>query len=182
LKAAIQLKSTPDRVPVFPMVGFFPAAYSGMTPKEVMYDYAKLHQAWKKCVLDFDADAHIGCFVPGSGRIFEILDYRLYSWPGHGVSEKSSYQYHEGEYFKADEYDAFINDPTQYFSTTYLPRIFGALAPFHKLSNLTSILELVFVGGNLVPYGFPDVQAAYNHPLSSKNRIGNYRETVPPST
>lgn len=32
IKDAIQLKKKPDRVPVFPIAGFFPAFYSGITP------------------------------------------------------------------------------------------------------------------------------------------------------
>jgi hypothetical protein len=45
---AIQLKE-PDRVPVFPVYGFYPAYYCGYTPYDVMYDYDKLFEAWEKC-------------------------------------------------------------------------------------------------------------------------------------
>ena len=161
IKDAVQLRKLPDRVPIVHMLGFFPAYYSGMTPKEVMYDYDKLHMAFKKYVLDFAPDAHIGCFTPGPGRLFDILDYKLYAWPGHGVSLDHSYQCLEREYVKADEYDALIQDPSGFFRSVYLPRIFGALEPFKKLSPLTDILELPLTGGSLKPYGFPDVQAAY---------------------
>ena len=82
IKDAIQLKKSPDRVPVMPLPSMFPAFYSGMTPQEVMYDYDKCCVAWKKFVLDFEPDAHMGCAAPGPGRFFEILDYRLYAWPG----------------------------------------------------------------------------------------------------
>ncbi|MEM3587409.1 MAG: uroporphyrinogen decarboxylase family protein [Candidatus Jordarchaeaceae archaeon] len=160
IKDAIQLKKVPDRVPVVLMVGFFPAFYSGITPREAMYDYDKLYMAWKKYVLDFEPDAHIGCFVPGPGKLFDILDYKLYAWPGHGVSPNHSYQCIEREYMKADEYDDLIQDPSAFFQSVYLPRIFGKLEPFRQLAPLSYILEIVFVGGNLLPYGLPDVQAA----------------------
>ncbi len=160
LKDAIQLKKVPDRVPVFLMIGFFPAYYAGITPEEAMYDYDKLHMAWKKFTLDFEPDAHIGSFaVPG--KLFEILDYKLYAWPGHGVSPNLTYQCLEGEYVKADEYDALIQDPSDFFRSVYLPRIFGALDPFKKLPPLTDILEMPFTPLNLLSYGLPDVQAAY---------------------
>ncbi|MFX1572360.1 MAG: uroporphyrinogen decarboxylase family protein [Promethearchaeota archaeon] len=160
IKDIIQLKKKPDRIPVVLMIGFFPAFYSGITPRESMYDYDKLSAAWKKSVLDFEPDAHIGCFVPGPGKLFDILDYKLYSWPGHGVSPNLSYQCLEGEYMKADEYDAFIQDPSGFFRSVYFPRIFGTLEPFKQLAPLTNIIELPFTGGNILPYGLPDVQDA----------------------
>jgi len=160
LKDAIQLKKLPDRVPVLPVVGFFPTFYSGVTPEEAMYDYDKLYNAWKKYVLDFQPDAYFGIFQPGPGKAFDLLDYKLYAWPGHGVSPEHSYQCLEKEYVKADEYDAFIRDPSGFFQNVYLPRVFGALEPFKKLSPLPYILELPFTGGNILPYGFPEVQTA----------------------
>jgi hypothetical protein len=161
IKDAVQLKSEPDRVPIFPIVGFFPAFYSGMTPRDAMYDYAKLSAAWKKYVLDFAPDAHLGIAIPTPGKMFDILDYKLYSWPGHGVPATSSYQYNEGEYMKAEEYDAFIQDPYYFFNSTYFSRIFGSLKAFQQLPNLANVQEMLFVGPNILAYGQPDVQAAY---------------------
>ena len=135
LKDAVQLKKLPDQVPVVPMTGFFPAFYSGMTPYDVMYDYNKISPAWKKYVMDFEPDAHGGAATAVPGKMYEILDYKLYAWPGHGVPNKSSYQAIEGEYMKADEYDALIRDPSDFFSSIYFPRIFGALQPFKHMST-----------------------------------------------
>jgi hypothetical protein len=162
IKDAIQLKKLPDRVPVLPIIGFFPAYYVGLTPYDMMYDYEKLTFAFKKYVLDFEPDAHCGAIGPGPGKFFDILDYKLYAWPGHGVSPQHSYQCIEGEYMKADEYDALIQDPTNYFLTTYFPRIFGALEPFKKLSPFTNAQEMYggFTPATFVPFGLPDVQAA----------------------
>jgi uroporphyrinogen-III decarboxylase len=158
---AVQLKK-PDRVPVFPMTGFFAAYYSGLTPRDVMYDYDKLFSSFKKYVLDFQPDAHGSVTTAPPGRSFDILDYKLYAWPGHGVAPEHSYQCIEGEYMKADEYDALIDDPTYFFISTYFPRIFGALDAFKMISPLTNILEMYggFTGAALVTYGLPPVQAA----------------------
>jgi hypothetical protein len=161
IKNAIQMQQKPDRTPVFPIVGFFPAVYSGMTPRDSMYDYDRLYAAWKKYALDFQPDAHLGIAIPTSGRVFDILDYRLYSWPGHGVPETSGYQYNEGEYMRAEEYDAFIEDPHYFFNAIYLPRICGALEPFKATPNLANIQEMLFLGPNILSYGLPDVQTAY---------------------
>lgn len=162
IKDAIQLKKKPDRVPIFPLIGFFPAYYVGLTPYDMMYDYEKLKMAFKKYVMDFEPDAHCGAIGPGPGRFFEILDYKLYAWPGHGVSPQHSYQCIEGEYMKAEEYDALIQDPTYYFLTVYFPRIFGALEPFKKLSPFTNVLEMYggFTPVNFLAFGMPDVQNA----------------------
>ena len=160
LKDAIQMKKLPDRVPVFTTYGFFPAVYAGFTPQEVMYDYDKCNIAWKKYVLDFAPDAHIGAVVPGPGKLFDILDFKSYSWPGHGVSPKYGYQFNEGEYMKADEYDALIEDPSNFYSNVHLPRIFGALQAF-TAPSLTNILEMYGAGFNFIPFGLPPVQTAY---------------------
>ena len=84
LKDAIQLKET-DRVPVSLFAGWYPVVYAGMTPKEAMYDYDKCASAFKKFVLDFQFDIHWGAVMPGPGKFYEIVDYKLYAWPGHGV-------------------------------------------------------------------------------------------------
>lgn len=161
IKDAIQMKKLPDRVPVFLCPSFFPVYYGGITPQESMYDYAKCCTAFKKFIMDFKPDGHLGAYVPGSGRALEILDYKLYSWPGHGVSPNSSYQANEGEYMKANEYDALIDDPSNFFSNTYLPRVFGALDGWKMLPILTGILEIYGVALNFIPFGLPPVQAAY---------------------
>jgi hypothetical protein len=97
IKDAIQMKKKPDRVPVLPLPSFFPAFYSGYTPEDVMYDYNKCTDAWRKFVLDYEPDAHMGCAGPGPGKFYEVLDYKLYAWPGHGVPSEHSYQACEGE-------------------------------------------------------------------------------------
>ena len=161
VKDAIQMKKLPDRVPVCPLPGFFPVYHAGMTPHDVMYDYDKLTMAFRKYVLDFEPDVQPGATAPGAGRVYEILDYKLYSWPGHGVSPKHVYQCNEGEYMMADEYDALIQDPTGFFSNVYLPRVFGALEPFQMLPFLPGILEIYGLGFNFIPFGLPPLQAAY---------------------
>ena len=141
IRAAIELRK-PDRVPVIIMPSFFPFYNAGMTPQEAMYDYDKLGAAFKKFIYDFDPDFHIGATAPGPGKMYEILDYKLYSWPGHGVAPEHPYQCNEDEYMKADEYDALIKDPTGYFLNVYLPRIFGALQPLQMLPFFPGMLEM----------------------------------------
>jgi hypothetical protein len=161
IKDAIQLKKSPDRVPVTILPSMFPFTYAGMTVQEAMYDYDKCVAGFKKFILDFKPDMHIGAAAPGPGKFYEILDYKLYAWPGHGVAPTSSYQCHEGEYMKAEEYDLLLTDPSFFFRNFYLPRVFGALEPWRMLPPLTGILEMYGVAFNFIPYGLPPVQAAY---------------------
>jgi hypothetical protein len=157
IKNAVQL-NTPDRVPVCIFPGMYPWDYAGMTIEEAMYDYDKCIAAFKKFILDFKPDIQFGAAAPGPGKFFEILDYKLYAWPGHGVKPESSYQCNEAEYMQAEEYDLLITDPSFYFRNFYLPRVFGALDGFGMLPPLTGILEMYGVAFNFIPYALPPVQ------------------------
>lgn len=160
-KTAIEMEKLPDRVPVTIFPSMFPWKYAGMTVQEAMYDYEKCAAAFKKFVLDFDPDVQWGAYAPGPGKFYEILDYRLYSWPGHGVAPDCCYQCNEGEYMKPEEYDALIEDPTGYFIHVYLPRVFGALNGFQMLPFFPGILEMYAVALNFIPFGLPPVQATF---------------------
>ena len=161
IKDAVQLKKTPDRVPLTLLPSMFPIINAGLTIQEAMYDYDKTVAAFRKFILEFKPDMHIGIAQVGPGKFFEILDYKLYSWPGHGVAPEHSFQCNEGEYMKAEEYDLLITDPSFYFRNFYLPRVFGALEGFQMLPPFTGILEIYGVALNFIPFGLPPVQATY---------------------
>lgn len=166
IKDAIELKK-PDRVPVVANAGFYPAKYAGITAEEAMYDYGKLGMAWKKFNRDFHSDTIVSSFIIGPGKLFELLDYKLYRWPGHGTPPDTPYQCIEEEYMKADEYDQLIADPSGYFMRTYLPRVFGALGPWGMLPPFTDIVELPFVGATMIPFGIPPVRESWEKILQA---------------
>jgi hypothetical protein len=60
VKDAIQLKKTPDRVPVFPFGTFFMPQLGGANYKEAMYDITKLNNAMKKYLDEFDSRLSTG--------------------------------------------------------------------------------------------------------------------------
>ena len=68
-------------------------------------------------------------------------------------------QFVEREYMKADEYDLFLEDLTDYCLRYYLPRSLGALAPFAKFPPTPYILGMA--GKFLAPAVMPEVRAAY---------------------
>ena len=135
---AIQL-NVPDRVPIALSLGYFPAKYAGITCADAFYDPAKWKGAAIKTVIDFEPDT---CLALGadSGGALEALDFKQMVWPGHGTSPYHTHQFVEGEYMKADEYDAFLDDPTGFILRTYLPRTCGNLESFQRLPHLSILL------------------------------------------
>jgi uroporphyrinogen-III decarboxylase len=147
---AIALR-VPDRIPIEVLFGFFPAKYSGMTVEEVMYDPEKLGEAQLKTILEFKPDMDQNPYgIRFLGPILEVLDFKQLKWPGHGVSSNLTYQFVEGEYMGADEYDHFLLDPSDFMMRKYWPRICGSLKGFEKLSPIHSIITY-YMG---IPFGF----------------------------
>lgn len=178
-KDVIQLRK-PGRVPIMMTSGIVPFAYAGITTEEAMYDYDKLGMAFKKYNEDFQTDTVISCGMAGSGPLFDILDYKLYQWPGRGVDPKASYQALEGEFMKADEYDLLINDPTDFFTRFYLPRCFGSLAGWSMLGPITDVMELPFTGGYMVSAGIPPIRQAYEKLLEAGQEALRWASAVGP--
>jgi len=149
----------PDRVPVSLPVGNWPAYLAGTDLLTVMYDYDKLRDAWKKFYDNFETDIALtpGMVLPA--RVYELLDYKLYAWPGQGLPKTATgIQFVEGEYMKENEYDLLIKDPSDFWMRVYIPRVFGAFEPWKYLSPFTSIIEAP--GFWFLPYTRPDMQAA----------------------
>jgi hypothetical protein len=134
---AVRLQ-VPDRVPVMLELSYFPAWYTGLTYEAAFYDYDNWLKANIKTITDFDPDlVHVTAFSPGEA--LELLEPRPLRWPGHGVSPNDSHQYLELENMKADEYDDFLEDMSDFIVRKHLPRICGAMEAFSKLPQLSSL-------------------------------------------
>jgi hypothetical protein len=159
---AIALR-VPDRVPILLLFGFFPAKYSGMTVKEVMYDPDKMMSAQLKTLLEFQPDMDQAPFANRFlGPVLEALDFRQLKWPGHGMVADHTYQFVEGEYMAEDEYDHFLLDPSDFMVRKYWPRVCGKLKGFEKLAPLHGVISY-YMGFNLniAPFGLTDVAEAF---------------------
>jgi hypothetical protein len=157
---AVMNVQEPDRVPVDLRILNLPLALSGLNAHAAMYDQEKVVQAYADFnqryadELDFFAFPRLT-----SGKALDLLDYRLYRWPGHGIGKDADgWQYVEGEYMSEDEYDDLIRDPSDFWLRTYLPRVFGALEPLGMFQPLTEITENVHLGSLLTPLSSPPVQ------------------------
>jgi uroporphyrinogen-III decarboxylase len=151
------LMKEPDRVPVQLPFGVMPAYWAGADLKTVMYDYDELRRAWKKFLHEFEMDTYVGPGMILPGRVYDLIDYKLYTWPGHGLPDDATgFQFVEGEYMRADEYDALIRNPSDFWMRTYMPRIFGIFESFRNLQSFTDIIELP--GAYFMPFTRPDLQ------------------------
>ena len=110
----------------------------------MMYNQEALIRAWRKFCDNFEPDTFRG--APGmAGTVFEILDFQLYRWPGHGLPENREFQFVEKEYMTSAEYQDLIDDPTGWFLSVYFPRIFGSLKSLNRLPVFPNINEIPMV-------------------------------------
>jgi hypothetical protein len=134
----------PDRVPVGFHLAQIPFKLAGISFHNGIYDYQQLAQVYDW--FNTEHAAELECFIDPMltppGKVLDILDYKLYVWPGHGLPiDATEIQYVEGEYMMPDEYDHLILNPSDFWMRIYLPRVFGAFESFKKLNSLTDIIE-----------------------------------------
>ena len=128
----------PDRVPTH-IAGQSMIAYNaGYTLKDMLYDYDKIMPAWIKWLEDFDQDTNDAPMF-FSARAYEILDYKVNRWPGHGLPDNQTMQqFVEKEYMQADEYDLLIKDPFDFGLRYFTPRTWGVFEPLAKIPPFNS--------------------------------------------
>lgn len=158
LVKAIKMEE-PDRIPLNLAPGGFPAIYRGGTLKEHMYDFQKMKDDFIKFHQEFDMDFAMAPLA-WPGKLFDILDFKLMRWPGHGVPDDGTFfQYVEGIYMQEEEYDELINNTYDFYVRKILPRITGTLAP---LQHLGAFNPAFFVPvGFVAPFANPDLQNAF---------------------
>ncbi len=152
----------PDRIPIMVSWGFLPAFQAGMTIQEVMYDPEKLWKAQWDITLRFQPDMEQNPFgLRFIGPVLESLDFKQLRWAGHGLGPNTIYQFVEDEYMKEDEYDWFLDDPSDFIMRRHLPRICGRLKGFEKLPPLHNFITYYMgIPFGLVPFASPEVKEA----------------------
>jgi hypothetical protein len=129
VRDAIELKE-PDRIPLWLIAE--PNSRLGLPSSAAYYDPVAWKEAIIKEILDFEPDLYIALFG-ASGRSWEVLEVKNKLWPGGPLPPDYGYQFVEGEYMKANEYDLFLSDPSDFIVRYYLPRVYNALVPLSKL-------------------------------------------------
>jgi len=158
--ADVEALKIPDRVPISYSSPFWHARYAGISNRSAMYDYEALAAATRCTVLDLQPDSVNSPFeATALGPTLEVLNYRSMQWPGHGLPDHRPYQYIDGEHMRPEEYDDFIEDPSWFLFTRYLPRVCEAYAPLAKLPQLAGRTS-VRVPFYSRYFGEPDIAAA----------------------
>lgn len=165
-----------DRVPVSASFGSIPAYEYGADYRSVSYDFEKAVAAWNA----FNAKhaAELGVYAMpyfSPSRVLDLIDYKLYAWPGHGIGDHArGYQFIDGEYMKANEYDAFLRDPSGFFLRTYLPRTFGVFEPFEMFNALPTNVELLML--DYVPFSQPQMQKTLETLIEAGKEYGRFMQ------
>jgi uroporphyrinogen-III decarboxylase len=149
----------PDRVPCSVPVGNLPYILYGINARTAMYDYAQALDACKQFNDKYSAELeYFASPMMTPGRVVDLMDYKLYAWPGHGLPLGApNVQFMESEYMKVEEYDDLIRDPSDFWFRTYLPRVFGTLEPLRMFQPATNMIEVVSIP-QLMPLANPQVQ------------------------
>ena len=155
---AVEMKKAPARVPVSTMAGGFAMQRAGLYQKDAMYDrWEDVAEAIIRFHRDFEPDTVSATFFM-SGESMELLGINSMKWPGHGLPDTSTYQALEIEYMHVDEYNHFINDPSDFMLRIYTPRANSALKGFKKLPQFLFQGMGIFGGGGA--FADPEVQEA----------------------
>lgn len=139
----------PDRVPLSISAGNLPLTMAGLNTRALFYEPQKVCEAMMRFNEKYSEELEtfaMPMMVPG--EVMDILDYKLYLWPGHGLpTDADGWQYIEGEYMTADEYDDLIRDPSDFWLRKYLPRVLGSFEGFSMFQPFTNITENLHILG-----------------------------------
>lgn len=140
---------TPDRVPIAPEAACYHVKYSGMTWVDALYDTPKAKSAAAKMLKELEFDAFFpAAFFPGD--VYDKIGFKQLCWAGaeldsNRVNSDSVFQFVEPgtgyAAMSAEEYDWFLDDPSDYMVRRHWPRIMGALDPFKNLPPLHTVVS-----------------------------------------
>jgi hypothetical protein len=124
MKDALNLKQ-PDRIPIHLTVSYMLAEMYGVTRQEQYENGDRELEMLEKAALYFQPDSIAGLF--NHSMASAAVGDRTVKYPGYGLDANGSFQYVEGEYMKAEDYDAFLDDPADWILRKLWPRIFDKL-------------------------------------------------------
>jgi hypothetical protein len=170
----------PDRVPVSLPVGDLAYNLYGINAHTAMYQVEKAVEACEQFNTKYAAELeYFASPMTTPAKVLDIMDYKLYAWPGHGLSvDAPGYQFIEGEYMSAEEYDDLIRDPSDFWLRTYLPRVFGIFDSFRLFPPLTDIVEIPT--GQISILGNPKVKATLRKLLEASDEFERRSAIVSP--
>ena len=156
------MNQVPDRVPVTLPAGNFPLYHNGGNLKKGMYDYKFLRESYSRFLQDFKdyTDNMPGPALTHYAPAMEMIGMNFMKWPGYGLGDDvTTYQFVEGEYMTADEYDHLIRDPSDFAFRVQMPRQYGVAKPFAKMAPYSTLLGMN--KGFISPFMDPEIADAF---------------------
>jgi uroporphyrinogen-III decarboxylase len=150
----------PDRIPVLMPTGHFLAQWGGVTRQELTENADTELDLLEKVALTYEPDAISG--LTNHSAYALALGDRMTKWPGHGLPPEGSFQFVEHEFMKAEDYDAFIEDTSDWTIRKYMPRAFSELEGLAELPPLGTLAFGTYAWFNLgLSLRSPAVNAAF---------------------
>ena len=159
IQDACELKQ-PDRIPILMGAGYLLAEMGGITRKEYYDNPAKAQELLEKAAEMFKPDTIFGAWhTPGPSV---AMGDQMTKWPGYGLDPNGSFQFIEHEFMKAEDYDKFLADPSDWAIRTYMPRAFSELAGLAMLPPLgMSLFGYYNIINNFATFTLPPVVKAF---------------------
>jgi hypothetical protein len=156
---AIRLEKEPDRVPVPLLLSeMYPLTWAGLSAHDGMYDFSRASRAFLDFTTEFQPDALVNpAIATVPGRVLDLIGYRPYSWPGHGVSDDAYVQYNEKEWMTAADYARLIESPDEFLMRRYLPEVSSALEGLRKVGNAFGVVSITSCAKFVATWGDPQV-------------------------
>ena len=86
-----------------------------------MTEFDKAFDAYVRQYEDTDFDAYVGPEFIFPAGMFEALAWNRVRLPGVHLPDDKSFQFVEAEYMKAEEYDEYLDDPSDWICASTCP-------------------------------------------------------------
>lgn len=128
----------PDRIPLLMGMGYYLAEMGGVTKQRLYDDPVKAQELLERAALAYQPDTLFGAWH--TPEISKALGDRMTKWPGYGLGPNGSFQFFEQEFMKPQDYDDFLEDPSDWAIRVYTPRVFQNCEGFSMLPPLGMFL------------------------------------------
>jgi len=130
--------SEPDRVPISPVLQCYPVFHAGYSMKDVLYDFDKGAESFKKFAREYEPDAMFGqAYINiGAGPLFELMRPKTLVWagaPGATISDDSIHQFIEFPVLLEEDMPYFSRDYSGWLVGKGFPAVSGLLEPMQGL-------------------------------------------------
>jgi uroporphyrinogen-III decarboxylase len=149
----------PDRIPINLGLSYLAAEMGGVSHAELYRDTALQRRLVVDAAKRFGPDNTLGPWH--DPRPSQAVGDRMTKWPGVNLPDSSSYQFDEHEFMKAEDYPAFLEDPSDFAIRTYLPRAFAEYEGLALLPPLGMNLFGYYHLFNYPPLLAPPIQQAF---------------------